>query len=387
MKAYCLNKISEVALKTIATPDAMVGALEDADSILVRSQAMHEMVLPKNVLAVARAGAGVNNIPLEAYAEEGIVVFNTPGANANAVKELTLCGMFLAARDVLGGHQYLTEHREDEAIAKTVEKIKSNYAGTEISGKKLGVIGLGVIGVLVANAAVQLGMEVYGYDPYLSITNAMKLSKNVHYVNKVEELYRISDYITLHLPLLPTTKNMVDASAFAKMKKGTVLLNFSRGGLVDQKALKESLEDRTVAKYVTDFPDYELNQMAHVIAIPHLGASTEEAEDNCAFMAIKQLKDYLENGNIINSVNYPTCDAGNKGDAIRLAINHHNVVGMLANFSQAISEQGGNIISMVNKSLEKYAYTVIDIEKKAGLEILAQKMEALEGVLKVRILV
>lgn len=382
MKAYCLNKISEVALQSLKAPDKTVDNIAEADSILVRSQAMHDMVLDKNILAVARAGAGVNNIPLASYADSGVVVFNTPGANANAVKELVLCGLLLSSRDILGGYQYIQKNIEDEAIAKSAEKAKAKYAGNEIKGKTLAVIGLGVIGVLVANAAVDLGMRVIGYDPYLTINNAMKLAKDIQYVEKLEAAVQNADYITIHVPLTEQTKYMLNQNIFDKLKDNTVLLNFSRDTLVNDKDLKQAMENKKIRKYVTDFANPKIVRMENVICLPHLGASTAEAEDNCALMAIEELKDYLENGNITHSVNYPDLNAGRKQAERRVCILHKNVPGMIARFSSVISEQGGNIVTLVNKSKGEYAYSVLDVDGNINDGIL----EGLEGVLRVRVI-
>lgn len=382
MKAYCLNKISPVALATLKKPDGIADSLGAADSILVRSQAMHGMELPASVLAVARAGAGVNNIPLAKYAEEGVVVFNTPGANANAVKELVLCGMLLASRDVLGGIRYIQENTADENIAKAAEKAKAGFAGNEIKGHTLAVIGLGGIGILVANAAVDLGMQVIGYDPYLTINNAMKLAKEVRYTEKLEEAVKTADYITVHVPLTDSTKHMINKDIFKKMQDNTVLLNFSRDTLVDDEALKTALESGKLRKYVTDFANPAVVQMKNVICFPHLGASTQEAEDNCAVMAIAQIKDYLENGNITHSVNYPDLNAGVKQADKRICILHRNRPGMIANFSSGISAEGGNIVTLVNRSKGEYAYSVFDVDGTVDIK----PIEEAEGVLRVRVI-
>lgn len=382
MKAYCLNKISQKALNTLKKPDEVTDSLAAADSILVRSQAMHEMELSSNILAVARAGAGVNNIPLTKYAEQGIVVFNTPGANANAVKELVLCGMLMASRDVLGGNRYILENTEDANIAKSAEKAKSGFAGNEIKGHTLAVIGLGGIGVMVANAAVDLGMRVIGYDPYLTIHNAMKLAKEIKYTEKLEDAVKTADYITVHVPLTDSTKHMINKDIFKKMKDNTVLLNFSRDTLVNDEDLKTALEAGRIRKYVTDFANPEVVHLKNVICFPHLGASTQEAEDNCAVMAIAQIKDYLENGNITHSVNYPDLNAGEKQADSRICILHRNIPGMIAHFSSGISSKGGNIVTLVNRSRGEYAYSIIDIDGTADIKTI----EDAEGVLRVRVI-
>lgn len=382
MKAYCLNKISKVALSTLKAPDKTVDKIEDADSILVRSQDMHDMELPESVLAVARAGAGVNNIPLDDYAKKGVVVFNTPGANANAVKELVLCALFLGSRDIIGGNKWVIDNVNDPAIAKSAEKAKSQFAGNEIYGKTIAVLGLGKIGVLVADACANLGMKVVGYDPYLSIANAMKLEKEVEYVETVQEAVKEADFITVHIPAMDATKGMLNKEVFAKAKPGVTILNFSRDSLVNDDDLLEAMSNGVVKKYITDFANSKVVKMEKAIVLPHLGASTDEAEDNCALMAVNQLKDYLENGNITNSVNFPATNAGIKYAAARICILHTNVPGMIAKFSSLVSDAGGNIITLVNKSKGEYAYTIIDVDKSIETELLKK----VEGVLKVRII-
>ena len=380
MKAYCLNNISKVALATLSKQDKVVNDIKDADSILVRSFDMHETELDNNILAVARAGAGVNNIPLDKYAEKGVVVFNTPGANANAVKELVLCGLLLSSRGIIEGNEWVKENVDDAEINKTAEKAKSKFAGTEIYGKKIAVLGLGKIGILVSNACASLGMKVIGYDPYLTISNAMKLEKDLKYVESIEEAVRDVDYVTLHIPANDGTKGLVNSKLFDEMKDGVILLNFSRDVLVNDKDLEKAIESGKVRKYVTDFANANVVKYENTICLPHLGASTEEAEDNCALMAINQLKDYIENGNITNSVNYPATNAGIKGDDIRICINHHNVPGMIAKFSTVLSEENINIANLVNKSKGDYAYTIIDVDKKADVAAI----KSIDGVLRVR---
>lgn len=382
MKAYCLNNISKVALNTLKAPNEIVENIEDANCILVRSAKMHEMDLDKNILAVARAGAGVNNIPLEKYAENGIVVFNTPGANANAVKELVLCGLLLSCRDVIGGIKYIEENTTDEEIAAHAEKAKAKYAGFEVKGKTIAVIGLGVIGVLVANACINLGMKVIGYDPYLSIQNAMSLSKEVKYVEKIEEAIKEADFVTIHVPLNDSTKYMFNEKTFNYFKDNAILLNFSRDKLVNDNDLLNAINNNKVAKYVTDFANPDVVKLPNTICLPHLGASTEEAEDNCAIMAIEELDDYIKNGNIKNSVNYPSCNAGIKEAQVRICINHKNVTGMIAKFSTVISNDGGNIENLVNKSRGDYAYSIIDVNGTIKIE----DIESIENVLKVRVI-
>lgn len=382
MKAYCLNNISKVALNTLTDKDVLVEDINDANAILVRSYKMHDLELPENVLAIARAGAGVNNIPFDKYAEKGVVVFNTPGANANAVKELVLCGLLLSCRDIVGGIKYIENNKEDVEIGANAEKAKAKFAGNEIYGKTIAVVGLGVIGVMVANACVHLGMKVVGYDPYLSIQNAMSLSKQVKYVEKLEDAVSVADFVTIHVPLNPSTKYMFNKNVFAQFKDKTVLLNYSRDSLVNDEDLLEAIEKGKVAKYVTDFANPNVVKLPNTICMPHLGASTEEAEDNCALMAIDELKDYLENGNIKNSVNYPTCNAGLKQAEIRVCINHKNVSGMIAKFSTVISDDGGNIENFVNKSKGEYAYSIIDVNGKVDVE----DIKKIDNVLRVRVL-
>ena len=382
MKAYCLNKISKVALDTMTGNDVVVEDLAKADSILVRSQAMHDMDLDENILAVARAGAGVNNIPLEKYADKGVVVFNTPGANANAVKELVLCGLLLASRDIIGGNKWVEENKADENIGKTAEKAKSKFAGNEIKGKTIAVVGLGVIGVLVANACVALGMKVVGYDPYLSINNAMKLDKQVKYVEKLEDTVANADFVSIHVPLMDSTKHMINKELFAKFKDNTVVLNFSRDPLVNDADLKDAMDAGKVKKYVTDFANPAVVNMENVICLPHLGASTEEAEDNCALMAIDQVKDYIDNGNITNSVNYPALNAGVKQAEMRVCIHHKNAPGIIASFSSLISAHGGNIVNFVCKSRGEYGYSVLDVDGNVDVD----SIKNFNGVFRVRVI-
>ena len=383
IKVNCLNPISKVGMNLLPDTFGTTDNLNEADAVLVRSAAMHELELPKSLLAVARAGAGVNNIPLDKCADAGIVGFNTPGANANGVKEIVLAGMLLAARDIRGGMDWVSENRGDENISKTMEKAKAKFAGTEIRGKKLGVIGLGAIGVLIANAATHLGMEVIGCDPFLSVANALNLSRNVKIVKSNSEIFAECDYITVHVPLLDDTKGMFNKASLSMMKDGVVILNFSRDLLVNEEDMGEALSTGKVAKYVTDFPTKKIANMENVIAFPHLGASTAESEDNCAVMAVEQLVDYIENGNIKNSVNYPAMDAGKCQTAARICVCHKNIPNMLAQFTGVFSAAGINIETMVNKSRGNYAYTVLDICSRASAE-LVDKVNAIEGVLKAR---
>lgn len=383
MKINCLNKISKAGLSLLKDNYEIVEDVNSADAILVRSQAMHDMELDNNVKAIARAGAGVNNIPLDKCAKEGIVVFNTPGANANGVKELVIAGLLLSSRKIVDGINWVTENKEAETIAKDVEKAKSKFAGGEIAGKKLGVIGLGAIGVLVANAAVALGMEVYGCDPFLSVDNARALSKDVNYVKSNEEIYENCDYITIHVPALPDTKGMINKNTIAQMKDGVVVLNFARDVLVNEDDMKEALEANKVACYVTDFPNPKTKYMKNAVVIPHLGASTEESEDNCARMAVKQVMDYLENGNIKNSVNYPALDAGVK-KGLRITINHTNMPGIINKVTDVITKKNGNIENMYSKSKGEFAYTILDIDH--AIDVDPKEFDHVEGVLRVRVL-
>ena len=383
-KYNCLNPISAVGLENFTADYEKTEDVNEADGILVRSASMHEMELPENLLAIARAGAGVNNIPLDACAQKGIVVFNTPGANANGVKELVIAGMLLASRDVVGGIEWVKENKEDANIAKTAEKAKKNFAGTEIQGKKLGIIGLGAIGVKVANVARHMGMEVYGYDPYVSVDAAWNLSRDVKHVLNVEEIFETCDIITIHVPLMDSTKGMINADAIAKMKDGVILLNFARDLLVDEKAVLDAIKAGKVRKYVSDFPNPTTAGQEGVIVIPHLGASTEESEDNCAKMAVKELMNYLENGNIVNSVNYPNCDMGICSQAGRVAIFHKNVTNMISQFTTVLGNKGINITDMTNKSKGEYAYTMFDLESAVSADTVEQ-LAAIEGVFRVRV--
>ena len=390
MKYSCLNPISKVGLDKFTNHYENIEDINEADILLVRSAAMHDMEFSDHLLAIARAGAGVNNIPLDKCAQQGIVVFNTPGANANGVKELVIAGLIMASRDIVGGINWAQTIKDDSDVAKLVEKGKSKFAGKEIQGKKLGVIGLGAIGVMVANAANRLGMEVYGCDPFISVDSAWNLSRDIIHVKTREEIFRNCDYITVHTPLVENpdselnTKQMINKEAIGKMKDGVIILNFARGLLVNDADMEEALESGKVAKYVTDFPNDKTVGMKNVIAIPHLGASTEESEDNCAKMAVKELMDYIENGNIKNSVNYPSCDAGICEAFGRIAIHHQNIPNMLSQFTGAISSMNVNIANLVNKSRGNYAYTVIDVES-CNKEEVVEKLKTIQGVLKVRI--
>ena len=384
-KYHCLNPIAAVGLNQFSTDYAKTEDVNEAQGILVRSAAMHDMELPGGLLAVARAGAGVNNIPLDKCAEQGVVVFNTPGANANAVKELVIAGMLLASRDIVGGVEWVKSAQADENIAKTTEKEKKKFAGTELEGKKLGVIGLGAIGIKVANTALKLGMEVYGYDPYVSVNAAWSLSRDVKHVVDVNDIYRECDYITIHVPLLDSTKGMINKEALNMMKDGVILLNFARDLLADEQAVLNAIAAGKVRKYVTDFPNTTTAGKEGCIVIPHLGASTEEAEDNCAKMAVKEIMNYLENGNITNSVNYPNVDMGVCASEGRVAICHKNVANMITKFTAAFGDLGINIENMMNKSKGEYAYTMLDIAGKATDDIVAT-LSGFEGVIKVRVI-
>ena len=384
MKYNCLNAIAKIGLDEFGAAYEQTDNFADADVALVRSAAMHEMEFGDKLLAVARAGAGVNNIPLDKLAEKGVVVFNTPGANANGVKELVMAGLLLTSRDILGGINWVQTIKDDENVAKLIEKGKGQFAGREIQGKKLGVIGLGAIGVLVANAASAMGMTVYGCDPYISVENAWKLSRSVIHVNSREEIFSECDYITVHVPLLDDTKKMINAETIATMKDGVVILNFARDLLVDDDAMEAALASGKVAKYITDFPNAKTAGMKGVIAIPHLGASTQESEDNCAVMAVRELREYVEHGNIINSVNYPMLDAGVCRVASRICILHRNVPNMLSQFTTAVA--GINIENMYNKSRGDFAYSVLDVCGKVDEAAIVTKLSALDGVLKVRVL-
>lgn len=383
-KYNCLNPIAQVGLKEFGEGFTQTDNINEADAILVRSASMHEMDFDKNLKAIGRAGAGVNNIPLEKCAEEGIVVFNTPGANANGVKELVLAGLFLGARDVVGGIEWVNANKDDANIAKSAEKAKKAFAGSEIMGKKLGVIGLGAIGVLVANAAIHLGMEVYGYDPYISVENAWHLSKHIKHANNADEIYSNCDYITVHVPALADTKGMINDDAIAKMKDGVVILNFSRDALVDSGAIVKALEAGKVKRYVTDFAIPEIVGVKNTVVIPHLGASTEEAEDNCAVMAAKEIRDFLENGNIKNSVNYPNCDMGVRRK-VRITILHKNMLNMIGQFTAILTKDNINIADMINKSRGEYAYTMIDVDSDVKNTVV-EELEKVEGVRKVRVI-
>lgn len=382
-KYVCLNAISERGLKAFGNNYQKTEDLSEADAVLVRSADMHQTDLGDNVLAVARAGAGVNNIPLDTCASKGIVVFNTPGANANGVKEMVFAGMLLAARDIVGGVNWVKANAEDENIKKDVEKQKKEFAGTELGGKKLGVIGLGAIGNLVANAAVHFGMEVYGYDPYISVDWAWNLSRSVRHIDDVETIYRECDYITIHVPLLDSTKKMIGEDAIALMKPTAILVNYARDLLVDEDAVLKALDEDRLGRYVCDFPNPKTNGHEKVILTPHLGASTQESEENCAKMAVEQLIDFLENGNIRNSVNYPACSMGKCRSQHRIAIYHGNVKNMIRQFADILSYT--NVDNMSNTSRGEYAVTMIDIDDELKEETV-EKLKTVGGVFRVRVI-
>ena len=384
-KIHCLNAIANVGTDIFDENYKLTDNIEEADAIMVRSAAMGDMDFSENLLAIARAGAGVNNIPLERCADAGIVVFNTPGANANGVKELVICGMLLAARDVVGGIEWTRSIKDSDTIAKDVEKGKKNFAGGEIKGKKLGVIGLGAIGAEVANAAASLGLEVLGYDPFISVNAAWRLSRKIKPITDINEIFRECDYITLHVPLTDDNKGMIGKNSIPQMKDGVVILNFARDLLVDDDEMEKALESGKVARYVTDFPNTKSAKMEKAIVIPHLGASTQESEDNCAVMAANELVDYLENGNIKNSVNFPSCDMGVCQVEGRVALLHKNIPNMIGQITSAFAKNGYNISDLTNKSKGSKAYTLIDVENKAS-ESLINELNAIEGILKVRII-
>lgn len=383
IKVNCLNPIAACGMDLLDDKYEKTDDFAEAEAVLVRSAAMHDLELSDNLVAVARAGAGVNNIPLDKCAEKGIVVFNTPGANANGVKELVIAGLLLASRDLMGGYNWVKDNASDENIGKAVEKQKSKYAGCEIKGKKLGVIGLGAIGAKVANIAYRLGMEVYGYDPYVSVEAAWRLSSHVKHITNVEDIYRECDYITIHVPALDSTKGMLNKDAFAMMKDGVKVLNFARDVLVNDDDMIDALASGKVSKYVTDFPNAKIAGVDNVVTLPHLGASTAESEDNCAIMAVQQIKDYIENGNIKNSVNYPACDAGVCQAAARITVCHKNIPNMITQFTGAFSSKGINVSDMVSKSRGDWAYTILDLSEKADDSIL-DAIKEIDGVVKVR---
>ena len=382
---HYLNKISEKGTALWSEDYQQTENVAEAEAILVRSAAMHDMEFSPELAAIARAGAGVNNIPLDRCAEEGIVVFNTPGANANGVKEMAICGMLLGSRDVVGGISWVQSIKDEGDVAKKVEKGKSQFAGNEIMNKSLGVIGLGAIGGPLANAAIALGMTVYGYDPYISISAAWHLDSKIIPVKSLEEIYANCDIITLHVPLLDSTKKMINADTLAQMKDGVILLNFARDLLVDDDALETALASGKVKRYITDFPNDKTAGMAGVVAIPHLGASTEESEDNCAMMAVRQVMDYLENGNITNSVNYPACSMGVCTKPGRVTILHRNIPNSIGQFTSAVAADNINISDMINRSKGEYAYTMLDLDEPTPAAV-AEHLRSIDSVLRVRVI-
>lgn len=382
---YYFNPISEAGVSLLPPEYVKTEKLEDAEAALVRSASLHDVELPESLLAVARAGAGVNNIPLDKCADAGIVVFNTPGANANGVKELAVCGMLLACRDIIGGVNWVKTIKDEAGVGKLVEKGKKQFAGTEIAGKKLGVIGLGAIGGPLANAAEALGMEVYGCDPFLSVDAAWHLDSHIIRAKTREEIFSECDVISLHVPLVDDTRHMINEETLSMMKDGVIILNFARDLLVDDDAMERAIASGKVRRYVTDFPNDKTAKMAGVIAIPHLGASTEESEDNCAVMAVRELVDYIENGNIKNSVNYPACDMGVPSKAGRVAVMHKNIPNTISRFTTVLADERINISDMINRSRGDYAYTMIDIDSPSTAAVV-EKMEALDGVIRVRVI-
>lgn len=382
-KIFCMNNIAQIGLDKFRNGYEITEKVDDASGILVRSADMLSMEFPEGLRAIARAGAGVNNIPIERCSENGIVVFNTPGANANSVKELVIAGLLLASRDIYGGIKWIRDNSDKPDIAKLTEKSKKNFAGHEIEGKTLGVIGLGAIGVKVANSAVSLGMNVIGYDPYLSVRSAWMLSPLVKHSDNPEEVYASSDYVTIHVPAMESTKHMINSDVIAKMKPGIKILNFARDVLVDESALSEALTSGHVGKYISDFPNAISANLPNAIVLPHLGASTEEAEDNCAVMAAVQLQDYLDNGNITNSVNYPELNAGVCGAEARVAILHRNIPNMLSQITSFFGNNNLNIEHLLNKARGQYAYTLLDISHKMPDDT-TERLREIDGVLRVR---
>lgn len=384
-RIHCLNNISTYGTDLLTGSYELTDDVTTATGILVRSAAMHDMEFSNDLLAIARAGAGVNNIPLDRCAEEGIVVFNTPGANANAVKELVLCALLLGSRGIVDGIEWCRQNVDDENIAKAAEKAKKAFAGREIKGKKLGVIGLGAIGAEVANAAINLGMDVYGYDPYVSVGAAWRISSEVHHVVNLDDLFRTCDYFSIHVPAVEGTIGMIDEHACSLMPEGAVFLNFSRDTLVNDAAMASALASGKVHAYITDFATPAVMDMERAVVLPHLGASTEEAEDNCAVMAVREIMNYLENGNIVNSVNYPTCDMGlcPEGQG-RVAVMHRNIPNMISRITNVFGDEGMNIENLTNKTRGDYSYTLIDLNQPAPTSALDQ-LASIEGVRRVRV--
>lgn len=381
----CLNPVSNRGLDLFTSEFEVIDDLNAADAVLVRSASMHDLEVPDSMIAVARAGAGVNNIPLDEYAERGITVFNTPGANANGVKELVVAGLLLASRDIIGGVNWVKENAKEADLTKLIEKKKKEFAGNELKGKNIGVIGLGAIGVLVANICNRLGMNVYGYDPYVSVRSAWSLSRMVNHSSSLDEIYEKCDFLTIHVPYMESTKGMIGQEAVQKMKDGATILNFARGELVDDQAVLDGLAAKKIKHYVTDFPNPTIAATDGVITIPHLGASTEESEENCAEMAVDQLMNYLEKGNIVNSVNYPNCDLGDIEAECRITVHHKNLPNMIGQLTSALAEEGYNIENMLNKSKGDYAYSIFDVAKRPSEAVLS-KMKQIGGVIRLRVL-
>ena len=381
-----MNKIAAVGLDQLPAEQYRIGDdVKNEDGILVRSAKLHDYDFPANLWAIARAGAGTNNIPIDRCSEAGIVVFNTPGANANAVKELVVCALMMASRDIIGGNAWVKRQVADGVdVASVVEKGKGAFVGPELYHKTLGIIGLGAIGVLVANAAIQLGMEVYGYDPYLSVDTALRLDRHVHVVKDAAELYKVADYITIHVPYMEATRHTINADTIAQMKDGVRVINLARGELVDDDAMVAALESGKVARYVTDFPTNQIVEAPNVVAIPHLGASTPESEDNCAVMAAKELRDFLENGNIRNSVNFPNVEMERSG-VQRLCIVHRNIPAMLANITLQLSKDGVNVENMTNKSKGDYAYTIVDAGAPVDEGVISD-IKKVPGIIRMRVI-
>lgn len=382
-KISCLNNIAKIGLDKFRKGYEIIDNPDDSAGILLRSADILGMEFHDGLRAIARAGAGVNNIPIEKCSEKGIVVFNTPGANANSVKELVIAGLLLASRDIFGGLEWVKENSQNPDISKLTEKAKKNFSGHEIYNRTLGVIGLGAIGVRVANAAIALGMNVLGYDPYLSVKSAWMLSPMIKHAETIEELYSVSDFITLHVPAVEATKHMINSEAISKMKHGIKIMNFARDLLVDENALNDALKSGKVAKYISDFPNKISSQLPNSIILPHLGASTEEAEDNCAIMAVEQLQDYLDNGNITNSVNYPELNAGKCETEARVAILHRNIPNMLSQITSFFGNNNLNIENLLNKARGAYAYTLLDISHAMPVDTV-ERLKEIEGVLRVR---
>lgn len=384
-KYATLNNIASLGISRFDDNFAKTDNIDEASGILVRSAKMHDMDFSDNLIAIARAGAGVNNIPVDKCTEEGIAVFNTPGANANGVKELVIAGMLLSSRDIVGGIDWIVENAENEDISAMTEKEKKKFAGTELSGKKIGIIGLGAIGVRVANAALNLGMDVYGYDPYVGIDSAWSLSSSVTYVKEIERIYKRCDYITIHVPAMDSTRHYIDEDAINMMKHGVVVINMARDILVDEEAMVKALDAGKVSRYVSDFPNSVVAGHKGCITIPHLGASTKESEANCAVMAVDEIQDFIKNGSIVNSVNFPNCQVGPWIEGQRVTIYHKNTNNMINYFTNITSEMGINIAGMTNKSRGEYAYTVLDVDSIFPEDV-ANKLKEIEGIIRVRVL-